>query len=291
MKTILWKRYALAYCFLLPSLIGLAVFTIYPIVASFILSFTQWDTLTPIQFVGFDNYKALLRDETFRISLVNNLFYTGVTVPLTIFFSILLAIGMNTKIRGVGIFRVLYFLPNVTASIAVGVIWALMFTPYGPINGLIRMFGVDNPPGWLASPAWALPAVMIVAIWKGVGYNAVILLAGLQGIPNHLYEAAEIDGAGRLMKFMRITIPMLSPVIFFCSVMAVIGSFQVFDTIMAMTQGGPGRATNVIVYHIYNTAFLEYKFGYASAMSYVLFLLIMLVTLIQFKGQKHWVNY
>lgn len=291
MKITHWKKYGIAYLFLAPSLIGLVVFVLYPILYSLFLSFTKWDGLTPLTFIGLDNYKSLWTDETFKISLTNNLYYTIVTVPITIIISILLAMLMNFKMPGIKTFRVLYFFPNITAALAIGIIWAAMFTQYGPINTILRFFGVDNPPGWLASTTMALPAIMLVSIWKGVGYNAVILFAGLQGVPRHLYEAAELDGANRFKRFIYVTLPGLSPVIFFCVVMGVIGSFQVFDTVMAMTQGGPGRSTNVLVYHIYNTAFQNYNFGYASAMSYILFLIILIITLIQLKAQNRWVNY
>ncbi|WP_274652043.1 carbohydrate ABC transporter permease [Paenibacillus humicola] len=286
-----FKQYGIAYLFLAPSLIGLLVFILYPIVDSLYLSFTKWDGLTPIKWIGLDNYRDLLTDDTFKISLINNLYYTAVTVPITIALSILLALVMNVKVRGIKTFRVLYFFPNITASIAVGIIWAAMFTQYGPINTILRFFGASNPPSWLASTSLALPAVMMVSIWKSVGYNAVILFAGLQGVPRQLYEAAELDGAGRFKRFLHVTLPGLSPVIFFSVVTGVIGSFQVFDTVMAMTQGGPGRSTNVLVYYIYNSAFQNYHFGAASAMSYVLFVIILIVTLIQLRVQKRWVTY
>ncbi|GGG26997.1 carbohydrate ABC transporter permease [Paenibacillus abyssi] len=286
-----WKSYGIAYLFLAPSLIGLAVFVLYPILYSFYLSFMKWDGLTPMSFIGLSNYKDLWTDETFKISLTNNLYYTLVTVPITIVLSILLALLMNYKVRGIQTFRVLYFFPNITASLAIGIIWAAMFTQYGPLNTILRFFGYADPPAWLASTTMALPAIMLVSIWKGVGYNAVILFAGLQGVPRHLYEAAELDGANRFKQFIYVTLPGLSPVIFFCVVMGVIGSFQVFDTVMAMTQGGPGRSTNVLVFHIYNTAFQNYNFGYASAMSYILFVIILVITFIQLKMQKRWVTY
>jgi|SRR5690625_862990 len=279
-----------ALLFLLPSLIGLSVFVLYPIVASLVMSFTNWDGLSPVKFIGLENYIKLWNDQTFIISLINNFYFTGVSVPLTIIFSILLALMMNVKVKGIGVFRVLYFLPNVTAAIAVGVIWSTMFTKSGPINQVIGFF-VENPPNWLGSSLWAMPAVIIVSIWKGMGYFAIILLAGLQGIPNDLYEAATVDGANKWKKFIHITIPQLSPVIFFCTIMAMISSFQVFDTIVAMTEGGPGRSTNVLVYHIYQTAFENFKFGYASAMSYILFIIILIVTILQFRSQKKWVHY
>ncbi|MBO7745733.1 sugar ABC transporter permease [Paenibacillus sp. MWE-103] len=286
-----FKHYMIAYLFLAPSLVGLLVFVLYPILDSLYLSFTKWDGLTPIKFIGLDNYRDLLTDDTFGISLRNNIYYTAVTVPLTVVISILLALVMNVKVRGIKAFRVLYFFPNITASIAVGIIWAAMFTQYGPINTILRLFGVSDPPIWLASTSLALPAVMMVSIWKSVGYSAVILFAGLQGVPRQLYEAAELDGANRFKQFLHVTLPGLSPVIFFCTVTGIIGSFQVFDTVMAMTQGGPGRSTNVLVYYIYNTAFQNYRFGSASAMSYVLFIIILILTLIQLRVQKRWVTY
>jgi multiple sugar transport system permease protein len=291
MKIFRWKQYGVAYLFLAPSLIGLTVFVLYPIVYSLFLSFVKWDGLTPMKFIGLTNYMDLWTDETFRISLINNLYYTLVTVPITIALSILLALLMNFKVRGIKMFRVFYFFPNITAALAIGIIFAAMFTQYGPINTILRFFGYENPPGWLASTTLALPAIMLVSIWKGIGYNAVILFAGLQGVPRHLYEAAELDGANKFKQFIYVTLPGLSPVIFFCTVMGVIGSFQVFDTVMAMTQGGPGRSTNVLVYHIYKTAFQNYNFGYASAMSYILFLIILGITLIQLRMQKRWVTY
>ncbi|WP_339319177.1 sugar ABC transporter permease [Paenibacillus sp. FSL R10-2734] len=286
-----WRKYGIAYLFLAPSLIGLIVFKLYPIVKTLILSFTQWDGFQPYKFIGLANYKDLLTDETFKISLVNNLLYTLVTVPITIVLSILLAMLMNFKVRGIKGFRLLYFFPNITAAIAIGIIWAAMFEQYGPINTILRAFGVGNPPGWLASTSLALPAIMLVSIWKSVGYNAVILFAGLQGVPRHLYEAAELDGAGRFKRFIHVTLPGLSPVIYFTVMTGIIYSFQVFDTVMSMTQGGPGRSTNVLVYYIYNTAFQNYHFGAASAMSYVLFVIILILTLIQTKAQKRWVSY
>jgi multiple sugar transport system permease protein len=233
----------------------------------------------------------MFRDSNFKIAFINNIVYTFGTVPLTIIFALILASVMNTKIRGIGIYRVVFYLPNITAIIAISIVWVTIFAQYGPINRLLMSLGVKNPPGWINSPRWALLSVMIVSIWRAMGYYAIILLAGLQGIPNTLYEAANIEGAGTFTKFFKITVPMLSPAIFFCVVMNMIASFQVFDSIVAMTQGGPGRATNVLVYHIYTVAFENRRFGYASSMAYVLFAVILAFTLIQFVGQKKWVNY
>jgi multiple sugar transport system permease protein len=280
-----------AFWFLLPCSLGFIVFVFYPLIASFVLSLTDWNGFTKMNFVGVNNFVRMVGDSTFQISLKNNLFYTFGTVPLTICFALLLAAAMNVKIRGIGIYRVIFYLPNITAMIAISIIWITIFAKYGPINRFLMLLGVKEPPGWLNSSKWALPAIMIVSIWRSMGYYAIILLAGLQGIPSSLYEAADIEGAGIFTKFFGITLPMLSPTIFFCLVMNVIGSFQVFDSVIAMTQGGPGRATNVLVYHIFRTAFENRQFGYASAMAYVLFAIIFVFTLLQFTGQKKWVNY
>jgi multiple sugar transport system permease protein len=280
-----------AIWFLLPCSLGFLVFIFYPLIASFVLSFTDWNGFGKLHFTGFDNYLRMFKDSTFQISFKNNLFYTFGTVPFTIIFAVLLAAAMNIKIRGIGIYRVIFYLPNITATIAISIIWVTIYARYGPVNRFLMALGVKEPPGWLNSSAWALPAIMIMSVWRSMGYYAIILLAGLQGIPNTLYEAASIEGAGALTKFVKITVPMLSPTIFFCVVMNMIGSFKVFDSVMAMTQGGPGRSTNVLVYYIYTSAFTNRFFGYASAMAYVLFALIMIFTLFQFAGQKKWVNY
>ncbi|MDR1470861.1 MAG: sugar ABC transporter permease [Spirochaetaceae bacterium] len=280
-----------ALLFLLPCGVGFLVFIVYPLIVSLVLCFMDWNGFTAMQFVGLDNFARMFRDSNFKIAFWNNIVYTFGTVPLTIVFALLLACVMNAKIKGIGVFRVIFYLPNITAIIAISIVWVTIFAQYGPINRLLTALGVENPPGWINSPRWALPSVMIVSIWRAMGYYAIILLAGLQGIPGTLYEAASIEGAGPFTKFFKITVPMLSPSIFFCVVMNMIASFQVFDSIVAMTQGGPGRATNVLVYHIYITAFENRRFGYASSMAYVLFAVILIFTLIQFAGQKKWVNY
>jgi multiple sugar transport system permease protein len=280
-----------AFLFLLPCSLGFLVFIVYPLIVSLVLSFMNWNGFTAMKFVGLDNFSRMFRDTNFQISFKNNIIYTFGTVPLTIALALILASVMNAKIRGIGVFRVLFYLPNITATIAISIVWVTIFAKYGPINRFLMFLGVEEPPGWINSTRWALPSIMIVSIWRAIGYYAIILLAGLQGIPSTLYEAANIEGAGLFTKFFRITIPMLSPTIFFCVVMNMIGSFQVFDSVVAMTQGGPGRATNVLVYHIFNTAFQDRRFGYASSMAYVLFAIILAFTLIQFAGQKKWVNY
>ncbi|GIP35190.1 carbohydrate ABC transporter permease [Paenibacillus sp. J2TS4] len=282
----------IGYTFLLPNILGFLIFILFPVIASFLMSFTEWNGFGKIEWIGLDNYIRLWSDENFRISFWNSLVMTVVSVPATLFLSILAAVALNRGIRGMKLFRTAMFLPHITSTIAIAVVWQLLFNPtMGPINGFLHSIGVDNAPGWLSSTKWALISVIIVNIWHSVGYYMVLYLAGLQGIPRDLYEAAEIDGAGKVSQFTNITIPMLSPVIFFTVIMAVINSFKVFDLIFMLTQGGPGRSTRVLVYDIYYTAFQRYEFGYASAMAYILFALILVITLIQFRGQKKWVHY
>ncbi|OCT15324.1 sugar ABC transporter permease [Paenibacillus pectinilyticus] len=280
------------YTFLLPNILGFLIFICLPVCASFLMSFTEWNGFGEIKFAGLSNYTHLWQDETFRISLLNSLIMTAVSVPVTLILAILAAVALNKGLRGVKIFRTAVFLPHITATIAVAVVWQLLYNPtMGPINGLLRSLGIDNPPMWLASTHWALISVIIVSIWHSIGYYMVLYLAGLQGIPKDLYEAAEIDGAGKVSQFRNITLPMLSPVIFFTVIMGIINSFKVFDLVFVLTKGGPGRSTHMLVYDIYYTAFQRFEYGYASAMAYVLFTIILIITLIQFRGQKRWVNY
>lgn len=280
-----------AILFLIPNFLGFLVFIVYPVLKSLYISFFNWDGLGTKEFIGIQNYVRLFQDSTFQISFLNNLHYTIVTVPLSIFLGIMIALLMNTKMAGIKAFRVIYFLPQVTSMIAIGIVWTTVLANYGPVNQILMSIGVENPPQWLSSSTWALISVEMVSIWRSMGYNAIILLAGLQGINAELYEAAKIDGAGVFKRFTKITFPMLSPTIFLCTVLQFISSFQVFDTIMGMTQGGPGRATNVLTYYIYQRAFVDFRFGYASAVAYVLFIIILILTLVQFLGQKKWVNY
>ncbi|OAS15113.1 carbohydrate ABC transporter permease [Paenibacillus oryzisoli] len=280
------------YTFLLPNILGFLIFICLPVCASFLMSFTEWNGFGEIKWAGLSNYINLWSDETFRISLLNSLIMTAVSVPVTLFLAILAAVALNKGLRGVKIFRTAIFLPHITATIAVAVVWQLLYNPtMGPINGILRSIGIDNPPMWLASTQWALVSVIIVSIWHSIGYYMVLYLAGLQGIPKDLYEAAEIDGAGKIAQFRKITVPMLSPVIFFTVIMGIINSFKVFDLVFVLTKGGPGRSTHMLVYDIYYTAFQRFEYGYASAMAYVLFTIILIITLIQFRGQKRWVNY
>ncbi|MTI59740.1 MAG: sugar ABC transporter permease [Firmicutes bacterium] len=281
-----------AYFFLLPNFIGFLMFTLIPVLAALFLCFVRWDSANPMRFVGIKNFIRLFRDQTFKISLWNTIYYTVVSVPLTMGISLILAVLLNKIVKGVKFLRTIYFFPYITSMVAVAIVWNMLYNPsMGPINSLLREIGIANPPGWTASSDWAMMAIILMSVWKQLGYYMVIYLAGLQGIPNHLYEAATIDGANAWQRFRYITIPMLTPTTFFVSIMLIIGSFKVFTQVMVMTEGGPGRASNVLVVHIYNQAFLYNRFGYASAIAMVLFLIVVAITIFQFKKEEKWVNY
>ena len=282
----------IAYSFILPNLIGFTLFTLIPMVFAFILSFMNWDGANAITFAGIDNFKRLLTDETFMISLKNTFAYALGTVPFTMAASLSLALLLNQPLKGRNIFRVINFFPYVSSLVAAAVVWNMIFHPtMGPVNEVLRLLGVKHPPRWSTDKDWAMITVIMASIWKNMGYYMILYLAALQGIPAYLYEAANIDGAGAWEKFRFITVPMLTPTTFFVSIMLTINCFKVFDLIKVMTDGGPGRATNVLVTHIYNTAFKEYSFGYSSAISMVLFVIVLLVTVIQFRAEKKWVSY
>jgi len=280
------------YFFLLPNILGFLAFNLFPMLAVIALSFTRWDLFSPPTFVGLQNYrKLLLADETFRIAVRNTLVFTGLSVPLGTVISLALACALNQKLRGTYFYRTVYFLPTVSSMVAVSLIWSWLFNPdFGLVNDILLKLGLPRLK-WLASTTWALPALVIVSIWRGLGPSIVIFLAGLQGIPEELYEAAKIDGANDLQLFRYITIPMLSPTTFFVIVVSVIASFQVFDQVYIMTRGGPGRATMVIVFYIYRHAFEWFKMGYAAAIACLLFVMIFVLTLIQIKRSGAWVHY
>ncbi|MBN1563566.1 MAG: sugar ABC transporter permease [Anaerolineae bacterium] len=286
------SKHLVAYSFILPNLLGFAIFTLIPIVFSLGLAFMSWDGANEISWVGVDNFKELRDDTTFNIALKNTLWYVTGTVPLTMACSLGLAILLNQPIRGKNIFRTIYFFPYVASLVAVAAVWNMLFFPSaGPVNELLRALGVDNPPRWSASIDWAMPTVVMASVWRGMGYYMVIYLAALQGIPAILYESAKIDGADMWQQFRYITLPMLTPATFFISIMLTITSFKVFDLILVMTNGGPGRATNVLVLHTYNTAFRRFEFGYSSAIAMVLFAMVLAITVVQFYMEKRWVEY
>ncbi len=287
------KRNLIGYSFVLPNFIGYFIFVFLPVIFTFVLCVMKWDgSDAPMKFVGIQNFVKLFHDSGFIISLKNTLVYAVWTVPLTMVAALLIAVLLNSKIKGIILFRTAFFFPYVASLVAVGAVWNMLFQPeFGPINEFLKFIGIQNPPRWCASTDWAMTVIVIVSVWKYMGYYMVVYLAALQGISKDLYEAASIDGATGFNKFRYITIPMLTPTTFFVVIMLTIQCFKVFDLIYVMTGGGPGRATNVIVNHIYNSAFVDFKFGYASAGAVVLFLIVLVITMIQFKGEKKFVDY
>ncbi len=285
-----------AYLFLSPFLIWMVFLMGGPILAAFFLSFCKWDILNPIQFVGFDNYKSMFFDDPrFWRSMFNTAYFTLLSVPIGLVLSILVAILMNQKVKGIGFFRTIFYLPSVMAAgVAVAVLWKWIFNAdSGLLNYLISVFTglpMSECPKWLASEAWSKPALVIMSFWS-VGSGMIIYLAGLQGIPTTLYEAAEIDGANKWQQFWTVTLPGLSPVIFFQLIISIVSSFQIFNQVYVMTDGlgGPADSTLVMVLYIYQK-FKYFQMGYASALAWVLFIVIMMATWVQFKYSK-WVYY
>jgi multiple sugar transport system permease protein len=286
-----------AYLFLTPFLLWMVFLMGGPIIAALILSFCKWDVLTPIQYVGLDNYKEMFfNDPRFWKSLFNTAYFTFLSVPVGMVLSIIVALLMNQKVKGIGIYRTLFYLPSVVgAGVAVAVLWKWIFNAdSGLLNYMISLLSgipMSDCPKWLASEVWSKPALVIMSLW-GVGGAMIIYLAGLQGIPITLYEAAEIDGASQWQQFWTVTLPGLSPVIFFQLIISIVGSFQIFTQVYVMTDGlgGPADSTMVMVLYIYQKAFKYYQMGYASALAWVLFIVIMLATWIQFRYSK-WVYY
>ena len=286
------KREAITgYLFLLPSLIGFVVFILVPVIWGLLLSFTDYDGFKKKNFVGLQNFINLFHDNYFYLSLKNNLYYMIVSVACILILGLLMAVFLNAKLRGSGVFKTILFFPQLTSSIAFGMIFAILFTSRGPINNFLRTLGMSSPPNWLTDARWVMTTITITAIIKNVGYYMILFLAGLQTVPNDLYEAASLDGANEFKKFRYVTWPMITPTFFLCMILCVINSFKVFDLVSQMTNGGPANASNVLVYRIYTEAFKFGKFGYASAYGVILFLIVLLITLIQFRGQKKWVNY
>jgi len=285
------KTALIAYIFILPQIIGMFCFILGPMVASLVISFSRWNLVDPLQWVGFENFRIQFRDPLFWKVVLNTAYYSFVCVPLGIVISLGLALVLNQKIKGVTWYRSVYFIPVVTPMVAVALVWSWLYNPdFGAINTVLNYVGIKGPK-WLSDTTWAMPSVIIMSIWKSLGFNMVILLAGLQDVPKQLYEAAGLDGADRWHKFKNITLPMLSPAIFFVMIMSVISSFQVFSQIYIMTEGGPANSTNVIVLHIYNLAFKYWKMGEGCVVGWVLFSIVLSFTLIQFGLGKRWVYY
>ncbi|KIL40756.1 sugar ABC transporter permease [Gordoniibacillus kamchatkensis] len=289
-----WREDFAGYIFVGPMVLGLFVFTLFPIIASFLLSFTNWNFVagfSKTKFVGFDNFVKLIHDSVFVQSLTNNLILL-IVVPVTLAFSLLLAVIINNSVYWKDVFKIVYFIPYISSIVAVAIVFQVLFHPsYGPINQTLQALGVANPPKWIADSDVALYCVMGLMVWVNIGYNMIIFIAGLQSIPRDLYEAADIDGASKWKQFFGITVPLLSPTTFFLLVTGIIGSFKVFDIIAVLTGGGPANSTTVVVYRLYETAFVNLQSGYASAMAIVLLIFVLIVTLVQWFGQRKWVHY
>jgi multiple sugar transport system permease protein len=274
------------YLFIAPAMVIFFVFTLLPVAIALYLSFTDYDVFTRLDWIGASNYADVFDDELFWRALWNTLTYTVWTIPLSMAIGLALALLLNQKLRGLGVYRTIYYVPVVTSMVAVAMIWIQLFDPlYGVISTALENIGIKGI-DWLGDPALAMPSIIVVSVWKVIGWNMLIYLAGLQGIPSFLKEAAAIDGANRWQGFWNITWPLLGPTTFFLFVTSLIGAFQVFDQVYVMTGGGPANATTTLVHQIYNAAFKALDMGYAAAMSFVLFGVILVVSLFSVRAVR-----
>ncbi|MDR0929484.1 MAG: sugar ABC transporter permease [Oscillospiraceae bacterium] len=288
----------IAYSFLAPNFLGFLLFTLIPVLFSILLAFLNWNggTFDKISWAGFSNFATIFKNFSFTrsdlgITLRNTVVYTLFTVPITVAGALLLALVLNKAVRGMKFFRVVFFFPYVASVVAICVCWNFLLMKYGPINQLFSFFGINIGKSWTQSRDHAMAALVLVSVWRSVGYYMVMYLAGLQGVPRELYEAAIVDGANPWQKFWKITFPMLTPTTFFCTLMMTIGCFKVYDIVEIMTQGGPGRATKMLVTYIFELSFEQIQYGVASSVAMVLFVVVLLITIFQFRMEKRWVNY
>lgn len=278
------------YIFMSPWIIGFILFTAGPMIASFVLGFYRTDFLTETRFIGAKWYLNLFTDRIVHKALGNTAVYTFVMVPCSTVIALMIAVLLNQGIKGQSVWRTIYYLPSVVSGVAVALLWRWLYQPdVGLFNSILAWFGIQGP-RWVYSEEWAMPSIILMSLW-GSGSAMLVFLAGLRAIPTALYEAAEIDGAGPIRRFFTITIPLLTPTIFFNVVMNIIGSWQMFSQALVMTEGGPNNATLSIVLHIYNTAFNNSYFGYASAQAWLLFLIVILFVLIALRSAGAWVHY
>lgn len=278
--------------FMMPWFIGFIIFGLYPMIMSVYYSLCRYDVLRIPQFIGFGNYQKLIfEDPYFWTSISNTLIYTVLRVPLCIAGSLLLAVLVNNAVKGVKFFRTIYFIPSIVTGVVLSVVWLWMFNPqFGLINSFLAYMGIPGPL-WLLDPNWSKPSMVLMSIWSIGGGRMLVFLAALQGIPKHLYEAVDIDGGGWWAKFRNVTIPMLSPIIFLWSVLEIIFSLQVFVEAYIMTQGGPLNSTMFYNLYLYNKAFNDFEMGYASALAWLLLVISLIITVIQFRLSKRWVHY
>ena len=292
------KNTLIALSFLAPNFIGFALITMLPILSSIALSFLTWNggVLENIRWAGLDNFREIFKNFNFTrsdlgITLKNTVFYTLATVPLTILFSLSFAMLLNKAVKAASFFRFVFFFPYVASVVAVCTCWNYLLMKYGIVNTFLNSLGFSMTKSWTQSKDLAIWALIIVAVWRSAGYYMVLYIAGLQNIPGELYEAATVDGANVWQKFFKITLPMLTPTTFFVSIMTTIGCFKVFDTVLLMTDSGPGRATKMLVNYIFDLSFNQIKYGVASAVAMVLFAVVLIVTIVQFRMEKKWFNY
>ena len=285
----------IAYSFIAPNFIGFCVFTLVPMVFAIALAFCAWDGRHAIEFIGLKNFvKLFTTDKIFQAALKNTVVYVIGTVPLTLACSLAMAVLLNQNVKLRNFFRTVAFFPYVASLVAVAAVWNMIFNPsMGPINMILNQFfgvAVENLPRWAAGKDTAMITVILFSVWKNMGYYMVIYLAALQGVPRELYEAATVDGANKWQQFRNVTLPQIKPTTFFCTIMLVIGSFKIYDTVAIMTNGGPGRATKMLVTYIYDVAFNNIKYGQASAIAMVLLVIVLIVTIIQFANEKKFAN-
>ena len=288
MRRTFWQQWS-GILFAVPWLLQFVLFIVVPFAASFWLSLTDYRFRDFPNFIWFENYTDLASDEVFLKSLFNTLYYTVFHVPGVMIIAFFIAILLNQKVYGMPLFRTLFYLPSVTAGVATIMLWLVILQPNGILNQVLGLVGIPGP-RWLTSTQWAMPSLIIMCFWT-VGTTMILYLAGLQGTPDHLYEAASIDGAGHLRKLWHVTVPMMTPTIFLTLVLGIIGSWQVFTQALILTGGGPANATLFVLLYLYNKAFLIFQMGYASAIAWVLFVIILIFTLIQFVVARRWVYY
>ena len=290
-RTLRQQNERMGYLMVSPIIVGILCFSIMPVFFSMFISFTSWNMMTPFEWIGLQNYVTVFTGKMLGTVWGNTLKYIAIAIPGSILCGLLLAVALNAKIRGTALYRTAFFLPNITTTIAVCVVWCWLYDKnYGFINNVLAIFGIE-PIGWISTRKWAMTSVAIMSVWQNMGYDMIILSAGLKSIDETYYEAATIDGANKLQCFSKITVPMLTPTLFYLLVMHFISFFQLFDAAYVMTEGGPGHATRTIVMQIYDLALTYFRMGEASAYAWILFAVIFVITGVQFTLQKKWVNY
>jgi multiple sugar transport system permease protein len=284
-----WRDAIWGYIFVAPAFIFVFAFVLIPVVSALGISFTDWNLINPPNFVGIENYTQIFTDPVATKTLVNTFFFTLISVPISLACSLVLAVLLNQKIRGLTFFRTAFYIPVISSTVAVAMVFLWIFdSNYGLMNQFLGVFGID-PINWLTDTRYAMPAVIIVTIWRSLGFNMIIYLAALQDVPGDIHDAAAIDGAGEVQKFFNIIMPLISPAIFFTSITGIISSFQSFDLVYNMTNGGPARSTYLIGYYIWEQAFKYLHMGYGAALAFVLFVAIAILTLIQWSLRRRWV--